>query len=109
MMAIRQRTNVFRCPPLHPTNPALHTSPSKSPFYSGKKRKIVVAHFSSVELFYLCLVVVCVRRRISTSPSSVFLVFQEKFLHSFFSALPHDLVSSGFLVMKSPHVYYCYT
>lgn len=29
---------------------------------------------------YLCLVVVCVRWRVSTSPSSVFLVFQEKFL-----------------------------
>lgn len=28
---------------------------------------------------YLCLVVVCVQWRVSTSPSSVFLVFQEKF------------------------------
>lgn len=51
---------------------------------------------------YLRLVVVCVRRRSSPSPSSVSLVFQEKFLHSFFSALPRDLVSAGFLVMKSP-------
>lgn len=50
---------------------------------------------------YLCLVVVCVQRRVFTSPSSVFLVFQV-FLHSFFSSQPHNLVSAGFLVMKSP-------
>lgn len=38
-----------------PPNPALHTSPSKSPFYSGKDPNIFVAHFSSVQLLFFFL------------------------------------------------------
>lgn len=51
---------------------------------------------------YLCLVVVCVRRGISVLFLSVSSVSKRSFLQSVFSALPHDLVSDGFLVMKSP-------
>lgn len=46
-------------PPPHKKKPALHTSPSTSPFYSGKKRNMVVSHFFSVELFYLVISLSC--------------------------------------------------
>lgn len=90
-------------------NPAVHTLPSKSPSYSGQKREhrryplfLRQAFFFFLISSYLCLVVVCVRRGISVLFLSVSSVSKRSFLQSVSSALPHDLVSAGFLVMKSP-------
>lgn len=96
----RQRTDMFRCPLPSPT---LYSTPRHQRILSTpERRETLLPTFPLSSFFissYLCLVVVCVRRRISTS---VFLVFQKNFLHSLFSALPHNLVSAGFPVMKSP-------
>lgn len=86
--------------------PALHTSPSTSPFYSGKKRNMVVSHFFSVELFYLVISLsccgLCSEESLHVALVRLSSVPRQVFLHSFFSSQPHDLVSAGFLVMKSP-------
>lgn len=90
--------------PHHHPNPALHTSPSKSLLDSRKKRNIVVAHFSSVKLYDLVISLsrcgLCSEGslhialvRLSSVPREVFCI--HSFLHN------HDLVSVGFLVMKS--------
>lgn len=87
-----------------------------TPHLDIKEPKHRYDHLSSLFFFffvvyilsYVCLVVVCVQWRDSTSPLSVFLVFQESFFSlslSFFEFillhLPRDFVSAGFLVMKS--------
>lgn len=87
------------------------------PSLVGKKKKkkgnIIVAHFSSVKLFfissYLCLVVVCVRRGISTSSLCVSLISTRE-------AVPFDLFCTAtrhcfrwIFRKETPHVYYCFT
>lgn len=93
-----------KCVQVPPYNPALHTSPSESPFCSGKRQNIVVAHFSSVALFfffYLSRCGLCSKENLHVTLVCLSSVPRELFEY-ILCALPHILVSSGFLVMKSP-------
>lgn len=113
MTAARERTEGipggWRCPTLQQYRiPALHTSTSKNRNTVTTTFPLSFFFFVVYILSYVCLVVVCVQWRDSTSPLSVFLVFQESFFSlslSFFEFillhLPRDFVSAGFLVMKS--------
>lgn len=91
----------------------------RSPSYSGQKRRksVVVAHFSSAELFffkeqkispYLCLVVVCVRRGIFMSCLSVSPVSPREALTLSLSCTTTQLLVLLDLWRRNP-VYYCYT
>lgn len=78
-----------------------------------KSENTVVAHFSSVELFfissYLCLVVVCVWRGISTSSLSVSLVSPREVLAFSLFCTTTRPCFCWISCDEIPHVYYCYT
>lgn len=93
-----------------------------TPHLDIKEPKHRYDHLSSLFFFffvyilsYVCLVVVCVQWRDSTSPLSVFLVFQESFfsLSLFFrihSSAPTTRLCFGWISCDEiPHVYYRYT
>ncbi|CAJ1078434.1 Hypothetical predicted protein [Xyrichtys novacula] len=89
-----QRTNSFRCP----APSTLHSTPCHQRLPSSKEeaQTLLWPTFPSCRAFFICLVVVCVRRRTSMSPSSVSVVFCiHPFLHYHMT-----LFSDGFLVMK---------
>lgn len=120
MTAARERTEGipggWRCPTLQQYRiPALHTSTSKNRNTVTTTFPLSFLVFFVYILSYVCLVVVCVQWRDSTSPLSVFLVFQESFfsLSLFFrihSSAPTTRLCFGWISCDEiPHVYYRYT
>lgn len=89
-------------------NPAVHTLPSKSPSYSGQKREHRRYPLPPSSFFFFFYLVISLSGCCLCSEGNLTLflsvssVSKRSFLQSVSSALPHDLVSAGFLVMKSP-------
>lgn len=82
----------------------LHSTPHHQTLLSNGKRNIVVAHFSSLKLFYLIISL----SRCDLSPSSVSLVFQEKFFAFIHLCTTTQTCFCWISCDEIPYVYYVY-